>query len=85
MYSLARVKTSLKHGGQAKVTLEASAPGLFGKHSKAILQVSGPSTSKVTVSAKGAPNKKHKRQGGARAGNDKEATTSTLLLKGPGP
>ena len=53
MKSSARVKTTLKEGAQAKVTLEATIPGMSGKHSKASLQVLGASTSKVAVSAAG--------------------------------
>ena len=53
MKSSARVKTTLKEGARAKVTLEATIPGMSGNHSKASLQVSGASTSKVVVSAAG--------------------------------
>jgi hypothetical protein len=83
MYSSARVKTTLKDGAQAKVTLEATAPGMSGKHFKATVHISRPSSSKVVVLATGAQNKKRSREGGASASNDKGATTSTLLLQGP--
>jgi hypothetical protein len=85
LYSLARVKTKLKQGAQAKVTLEATAPGVTGQHSKAVIQVSGPSTSKVVVSATGALNKKHRGEGRASGGKNKGATSSALLLRGPSP
>jgi len=58
MYSSARVKTTLKDRAQAKVTLEATAPGMSGKHSKATVHISEPSSLKVVVSAIGARNKK---------------------------
>jgi hypothetical protein len=84
MYSSARVKTTLKDGAQAKVTLEATTPRMSGKYFKATVHISGPSSSKVVVSATGAQNKKKRsREGGAGASNDKGATTSTLLLQGP--
>lgn len=82
MSSSARVKTNLQNGAQAKVTLEATAPGMTGRHSRAIVQLSGPSSSKVVVSASGAPRKKPTREAGT--GKDKEKT-STLLLRGPTP
>jgi CMP-N-acetylneuraminic acid synthetase len=59
MYSSARVKTTLKDGAQAKVTLEATAPRMSGKYFKATVHISGPSSSKVVVSATGAQNKKN--------------------------
>jgi hypothetical protein len=37
LYSSARVKTKLKQGAQAKVTLETTTPGMTGQHSKAVV------------------------------------------------
>jgi len=85
MKSLARVKTTLKEGAQAKVTLEATIPGMSGKHCKASLQVSGASTSKVVVSAVGPPKQIYPKEGRPSAADHKGATPSTLLLTGPNP
>jgi hypothetical protein len=80
MYSSARVKTAWKDGAQAKVTLEATAPGMSRKHSKATVHISEPSSLKVVVSATGAQNKKkHSREGGASASNDKGASTKLFV------
>lgn len=83
MCSSARFTTTLQQGAEAKVTLKATAPGISGKHSEATVQVSGPSKSKVVVSASGASNKKRTREGGPSAGSDKGAGSSTLFLCGP--
>ena len=80
MSSSAKMTTRLKQGGQAKVTLEATAPGMAGRHSKEIVQLSGPSSSKVEVSAIGASRKKS-----ARITPRGSGTTPTLLLQGAIP
>jgi len=80
MKSSARVKTTLKKGARAKVTLEATIPGMSRKHSKASLQVSGASTSKVDVSAAGPAKQIY-----PSAADHKGATPSTLLLTVPNP
>jgi hypothetical protein len=85
MYSSARVVTKVQQGGHAKVTLQATAPGITGKHSKATVQLSGPASSKVVVSATGAPNKKRASEAGTSSSKDKRATSSTLQLRGPSP
>ena len=85
MKSLARVKTTLKEGAQAKVTLEATILGMSGKHYKATLQVSGASTSKVVVSAVGPPKQIYLKEGRPSAADHKGATPSTVLLTGPNP
>lgn len=79
MYSTARVKTKLQDGAQAKVTLQATAPGMSGNHSKAIVHVSGPSSSKVVVSAAG----KRSSQSKPRTASAKRASSTALLLPGP--
>ena len=85
MKSLARVKTTLKEGAQAKVTLEATIPGMSGKHYKASLQVLGASTSKVVVLAAGPPKQIYPEKGRPSAADHKGVTPSTLLLTGPNP
>ena len=85
MKSLARVKTTLKEGAQAKVTLEATIPGMSRKHYKASLQVLGASTSKVVVLAAGPPKQIYPKEGRPSAVDHKVATLSTLLLTGPNP
>ena len=85
MKSSARVKTTLKEGARAKVTLEATIPGMSGNHSKASLQVSGASTSKVAMSAAGPAKQIYPEEGRPSATNHKGATPSTLLLTGPNP
>ena len=85
MKSSARVKTTLKEGARAKVTLEATIPGMSRKHSKASLQVSGASTSKVVVSAVGLAKQIYPEEGRPSAVDHKGATPSTLLLTGPNP
>ena len=85
MKSLARVKTILKEGAQAKVTPEATILGMSGKHYKASLQVSGASTSKVVVSAAGPPKQIYPEEGRPSVADHKGATPSTLLLIGPNP
>jgi len=85
MKSSARVKITLKEGARAKVTLEATIPGMSGKHSKANLQVSGASTSKVAVSTVGPAKQIYPEEGRPSATNHKGATPSTLLLTGPNP
>jgi len=85
MKSSARVKTTLKEGAQAKVTLEATIPGMSGKHSKASLQVLDASTSKVVVSAVGPAKQIYLEEGRPSAADHKGATPSTLLLTGPNP
>ena len=85
MKSSARVKITLKEGARAKVTLEATIPGMSGKHSKANLQVSGASTSKVAMSAVGLAKQIYPEEGRPSAADHKGATPSTLLLTGPNP
>ena len=85
MKSSARVKTTLKEGARAKVTLEATIPGMSRKHSKASLQVSGASTSKVAVLAAGPAKQIYPKKGRPSAVDHKGATPSTLLLTGPNP
>ena len=85
MKSSARVKTRLKDGARAKVTLEATIPGMSGKHSKASLQVLGASTSKVAVSAVGPAKQIYLEEGRPSAADHKGATPSTLLLIDPNP
>ena len=85
MKSSARVKTMLKEGARAKVTLEATIPEMSRNHSKASLQVSGASTSKADVSAAGPAKQIYPEEGRPSAADHKGATPSTLLLIGPNP
>jgi len=85
MKSSARVKTTLKEGARAKVTLEATILGMSGKHYKASLQVSGASTSKVVVSATRPPKHIYPKEGRPSAADHKGDTPSTLLLTNPNP
>jgi len=85
MKSSAKVKIALKEGARAKVTLEATIPGMSGNHSKASLQVLGASTSKAAVSAAGPAKQIYPEEGRPSAADHKGATPSTLLLIGPNP
>ena len=85
MKSSVRVKTTLKEGARAKVTLDATILGMSGNHSKESLQVSGASTSKVVVSAAGPAKQIYPEKGRPSAADHKGATPSTLLLTGPNP
>ena len=85
MKSSARVKTTLKEGARAKVTLEATILGMSRNHSKASLQVSGASTSKVAVSAAGPAKQIYLEEGRPSVADHKGATTSTLLMTYPNP
>ena len=85
MKSSARVKTTLKEGARAKVTLEATIPGMSRNHNKASLQVSGASTSKVAVSTVGPAKQIYLEEGRPSAADHKGATPSTLLPIGPNP
>ena len=85
MKSSAKVKIALKEGARAKVTLKATILGMSRNHSKASLQVSGASTSKVVVSAAGPSKQIYPEEGRPSAADHKGATPSTLLLIGPNP
>ena len=85
MKSSARVKTMLKEGARAKVTLEATIPEMSRKHCKASLQVLGASTPKVVVSAAGPPKQIYPKEGRPTTADHKRAILSTLLLTGLNP